>query len=243
MKKFFSQPDKVIKAAAGLGLIGLLLIVQCCAPDFFIHSFNLAVSGNIKGLAEYLRSFGWWALLISFLLDVLINALSIFPSIFLSAANGLVFGLPVGIVLSWLAETAGVVVSFYLMRYFFRDAAELLIAKSNYLQSIDAASGKYGFWWMLVARSMPYFPSGILTAVGAVSGISARDYIIANLIGKFPSTALEVVVGHDVVAHQENQVRLGLAVAAAAVLFAAGWQWRKKLSKMEAKGKKKEAKK
>ena len=56
----------------------------------------------------------------------------------------------------------------------------------------------------LFARTLPYFPSGILTAVGAVSRISARDYIIANLIGKFPSTALEVVIGHDVVNFQQR---------------------------------------
>lgn len=52
---------------------------------------------------------------------------------------------------------------------------------------------------MLILRAMPYFPSGILTALGAVSRISLKDYALANLIGKFPSTALEVVIGHDVV--------------------------------------------
>lgn len=61
---------------------------------------------------------------------------------------------------------------------------------------------------MAFARALPYFPSGILTAVGAVSSMSARDYIIANLIGKFPSTALEVVIGHDVVNFQEHSQRL-----------------------------------
>lgn len=80
---------------------------------------------------EYLRSFGPWAILISFVLDVLINAGSVFPSIFLSTANGLIFGLPLGITISWLAETTGVVISFYLMRFFFRDTAKKLIEKAT----------------------------------------------------------------------------------------------------------------
>lgn len=97
--------------------------------------FALAVSGDVEALAAYFRSFGAWAMLISFLLDVLINAGSIFPSIFISTANGLIFGLPLGILISWLAETTGVVISFWLMRYLFRGAAEKMIAKSPMLMN------------------------------------------------------------------------------------------------------------
>lgn len=174
-----------------------------------------------------MRSFGPWAVIISFLLDVLINAGSIFPSVFLSTANGLIFGLPLGIVISWLAETTGVVVSFYLMRFLFRDAAERIIAKSNSLQHIDEASGKHGLEWMAFARALPYFPSGILTAVGAVSSISARDYIIANLIGKLPSTALEVIIGHDIVNYKENMDRLGILIVVVGVVFYGYHRYRK----------------
>ncbi|MBR5487210.1 MAG: TVP38/TMEM64 family protein [Phascolarctobacterium sp.] len=163
-------------------------------------------------------------MVVSFFLDVLINAGSIFPSIFLSTANGLIFGLPLGILISWLAETVGVVISFLLMRFFFRSTAEKLIAKSNSLKHIDEASGKHGLEWMAFARALPYFPSGILTAVGAVSSISVRDYVIANLIGKFPSTALEVVIGHDLVNYKEHSERLALLVILVVLIF---WGYKK----------------
>ncbi len=165
------------------------------------------------------------------MLDVLINAGSIFPSIFLSTANGLIFGLPLGILISWLAETVGVVVSFFLMRFFFRNTAESIIAKSNALQHIDEASGKHGLEWMAFARTLPYFPSGILTAVGAVSSISARDYIIANLIGKFPSTALEVMIGHDIVNFREHTQRLAVLIIIVALIFCGYKYYRDKKKK------------
>ena len=60
--------------------------------------------------------------------------------------------------------------------------------------------------------------------------MSARDYIIANLIGKFPSTALEVVIGHDVVHFRESMVRLTVLVIVAAGVF---WIGKKKLFKKE----------
>ena len=223
-KDWLKHPDTISKVVVAVLLVALFGLIHFFAQDFFTNTFKLAVSGNVNGLVEYLRSFGPWAMVVSFFLDVLINVGSIFPSIFLSTANGLIFGLPLGILISWLAETVGVVISFLLMRFFFRSTAEKLIAKSNSLKHIDEASGKHGLEWMAFARALPYFPSGILTAVGAVSSISVRDYVIANLIGKFPSTALEVVIGHDLVNYKEHSERLALLVILVVLIF---WGYKK----------------
>lgn len=223
-KDWLKNPDTISKVVVAVLLVALFGLIHFFAHDFFTNTFKLAVSGNVNGLVEYLRSFGPWAMVVSFFLDVLINAGSIFPSIFLSTANGLIFGLPLGILISWLAETVGVVISFLLMRFFFRSTAEKLIAKSNSLKHIDEASGKHGLEWMAFARALPYFPSGILTAVGAVSSISVRDYVIANLIGKFPSTALEVVIGHDLVNYKEHSERLAVLVILVVLIF---WGYKK----------------
>ena len=232
-KDWLKNPDTISKIVVAVLLVALFGMIHFFAQDFFANTFKLAVSGNVNGLVEYLRSFGPWAIVVSFFLDVLINAGSIFPSIFLSTANGLIFGLPLGILISWLAETVGVVISFLLMRFFFRSTAEKLIAKSNSLKHIDEASGKHGLEWMAFARALPYFPSGILTAVGAVSSISVRDYVIANLIGKFPSTALEVVIGHDLVNYKEHSERLAILVVLVVLIF---WGYKKYRNKNQ-KGK------
>ena len=227
-KDWLHNPDTISKIVVAVLLVALFGLIHFFAHDFFTNTFKLAINGNVEGLVEYLRSFGPWAMVVSFVLDVLINAGSIFPSIFLSTANGLIFGLPLGILISWLAETVGVVISFLLMRFFFRSTAEKLIAKSNSLKHIDEASGKHGLEWMAFARALPYFPSGILTAIGAVSSISVRDYIIANLIGKFPSTALEVVIGHDLVNYEEHSERLAILVIVVVLIF---WGYKKYRSK------------
>lgn len=218
-KNWLKNPDTFTRAAAAVLLLILIFSINYFADGFFQSTFTMAINGDVNGLVAYLRSFGSWAIVISFLLDVLINAGSIFPSIFLSTANGLIFGLPLGILISWLAETTGVVISFLLMRFFFRSTAEKIIAKSNSLKHIDKASGEQGLKWMALARALPYVPSGILTAIGALSSISIRDYIIANLIGKFPSTALEVVIGHDIVNYKQNMDRLAVLMTAVVIIF------------------------
>ena len=89
---------------------------------------------------------------------------------------------------------------------------------------VDDFSGRNGFAVMLFARTLPYFPSGIITALGAISKIKPRDYIIANLIGKFPSTALEVAIGTDIVNFRENISRLGIIVIVAAIAYFILWK-------------------
>ena len=204
MNKKINWKSGSFKCITFLLLIGCLLAIHVFAPGVTENLCHLARGGNLKETTDYLRSFGPWAIVVSFFLDVLINALGFLPSIFLSTANGVIFGLPLGITV---------------LRYFLRDEAEKLITKSNNLKRLDEMSSKGGLTAMALARTLPYFPSGILTALGAVSRMSARDYIIANLIGKFPSTALEVVVGHDVVNFRAHMDRLAVLTTLVIIVY------------------------
>ena len=220
--------DKKKERYIQLGLLGALValgvLVHILVPGFYDDMWELVISGDVNRMAEVLQSYGPWAMVISFVLDVLINALGFLPSIFFSTANGLLFGVIPGIIISWLAETVGVVLSFMIMRYILRDTAHKVIEKSEFLLKVDDFSGKNGLAVMLFARTIPYFPSGVITALGAISQISLRDYIIANLIGKFPSTALEVIVGHDAVLLQDNLGRLTVVIVAATVVYFLLWK-------------------
>ena len=226
-----------MKAVALLLLILLFAGFRLLFPEVWDRLWHVVTSGNLQETIDYIQSFGVWAMAFSFCLDVLVNALGFLPSIFISTANGVLFGIVPGIIVSWLAETVGVILSFLLMRTFLRDSAERLIRKSPYLSRLDDFSGEKGFQMMLVARTIPYFPSGILTALGAVSRISVKDYMLSNLVGKFPSTALEVVIGHDAVLFRQHLHRLTAVVAAATLVYVAVWYIQKKRdAKKEEKG-------
>ena len=218
------KKERYIQLGLLSGLVALGLLVYVLVPGFYDDMWELILSGDVQRMAEVLQSYGPWAMVISFALDVLINALGFLPSIFFSTANGLLFGVVPGIIISWLAETVGVVLSFMIMRYILRDTAHKIIEKSEFLLKVDDFSGKNGLTVMLFARAIPYFPSGIITALGAISQISLRDYIIANLVGKLPSTALEVIVGHDAVLLQDNLGRLTVVILIASVIYFLLWK-------------------
>lgn len=209
--------------ALGLTVV-LLVVIHVLDPHFYSTMWHLATNGNMEEIAQFLQAYGPWAMLVSMLLDIFVNAVGFLPSIFISTANGLVFGIVPGIIISWIAETIGVVISFYIMRFLLRDTAHKLIAKNKMLMKVDDFSGRNGLVVMLFARTLPYFPSGVITALGAISKIKARDYIIANLIGKFPSTALEVTIGYDIVNFESQMTWLGIIVIAATIGYIILWR-------------------
>ena len=217
-----------VKIAVVILIVALFAGVHLTAPEFLPEVFDLLSRGDIVETAQYIQSYGSLAVVFSFMLTLFVNAIGFPPAIIFSTANTLIFGIVPGIILSVIAETFGVTISFILLRFFFRDSAKKLIRKSKRLSSIDKYSSKNGFTVMLIARMVPYVPSGILNAAGALSAMSLLDYFLASLVGKFPSTGIEAIIGHDAILHEEGFLRIIVVVIFAIVLIAWAWRYQKK---------------
>ncbi len=212
--------------------IGLLIIlvlvfvaIHFLDPTFYPTIYYLSETGDLNGMISYLQSFGMYAAFMSFFADVVVNIVGFLPSIFISTANGLIFGLFWGTIISWLAETVGVILSFYVMRTLFRGMAKHIIEKSQTLTQLDAHESWQA---MAIARAIPYMPNGLVTAVGALSSMSFRDYAFGCLVGKFPSVALEVILGHDMVHFEENSLRLTIVLVVVSAVYGGLWWFMKK---------------
>ena len=224
----------VLKIGAALAIILLFVIIHLIAPEFLPELFALLASGDIPATVEYIRSFGEGAIVFAFLLTLFTNALGFPPAVIFSTANVILFGIVPGIILSCIAETVGVTIAFVLMRFYFREAAEKAIAKSPFLAKVDQYSGTKGFIIMLIGRMVPYLPSAVMNAVGALSSIRLRDYVLASLVGKFPSTGIEAIIGHDIIMQQENNTRLIAVVIVAGILIYTAIRYEKNLMRTEA---------
>ncbi len=224
----------VLKVGAALAIVLLFVIIHLIAPEFLPELFTLLASGDIPATVEYIRSFGEWAVVFAFLLTLFTNALGFPPAVIFSTANVILFGIIPGIILSCVAETVGVTIAFVLMRFYFREAAEKAIAKSPFLAKVDRYSGSKGFFIMLIGRMVPYLPSAVMNAVGALSSIRFRDYVLASLVGKFPSTGIEAIIGHDIIMQQEDHTRLVIVVICAGILIYAAIRYEKHLMREEA---------
>ena len=223
----------LLKVGAALAIILLFVIIHLIAPDFLPELFALLASGDIPATVEYIRSFGEGAIVFAFLLTLFTNALGFPPAVIFSTANVILFGIVPGIILSCVAETVGVTIAFVLMRFYFREAAEKAIAKSPFLAKVDQYSGSKGFIIMLIGRMVPYLPSAVMNAVGALSSIRFRDYVLASLVGKFPSTGIEAIIGHDLIMQQEDNTRLVIVVICAGILIYGAIRYEKRMMRTE----------
>ena len=143
---------KLLKIGAALAIVLLFVIIHLIAPEFLPELFSLLASGDIPATVDYIRSFGDGALLFAFLLTLFTNALGFPPAVIFSTANVILFGIVPGIILSCVAETVGVTIAFVLMRFYFRESAERVIAKSAFLSKVDQYSGSKGFLIMLITK-------------------------------------------------------------------------------------------
>ena len=196
-------------------------------PEFFQHAYRIIENGDIIGLAEYLRSFGLWSIAITLLLFIIMTFTIVFPFMILSGAAGIMYGLFWGTIISWMGEVAGAVIMFIFARCFLRKLIESWIHKSDYLKQVDDYSEAKGFKALLIARLMPLAPSGIITAIAAISRISSRDFFLATLIGKLPPVVIKVLLGHDIVFAGENMTRLIVVASLVVVVYIGLWRYKK----------------
>lgn len=195
------------------GLALLLVIGYGMAPDFFQDAVKILKMGDIAYSVQLIQSYGQYARLVIFLIIVLINVLVVLPNVFLLAAAGAIFGVVEGTLIAWLAETIGVNISFLLMRYLFRTSAERFIENHKRLNQFNDISDRHGFRIILLARCVPYIPSGAITAMAALSSVGFKEHFFATLIGKLPSALVEVTVGHDLLAFHAHLLRLFFLLA------------------------------
>lgn len=65
-----------IKIAFFAMLLIMLAAIYVAIPDFYSTVWQLSTSGNMQGTIDYLRSFGVWAVLVSMIIDIVINLLT-----------------------------------------------------------------------------------------------------------------------------------------------------------------------
>lgn len=210
-------------------IIVAITVLYALFPEFFRHAYGIIEHGDIGALADYLRGFGWVGILVTIALFIVMTFTIVFPFMILSGAAGIVYGLWSGIFISWFGEVIGAVVMFVFARFFFREMLEALISKSVYLKKVDDYSAENGFKALLIARLLPLAPSGIITAVAAISKMNFKDFMLATVIGKLPPVVLKVLIGHDLAFANENMTRLILLCLLVVVVYAGLW-WQKKNS-------------
>lgn len=163
------------------------------------------------------------AFLISIAINIGISILGVVPSVFLTAANLVVFGFWKGTFLSFVGEAVGAIVSFLLYRKGFRKLSETKWFSYPKVKRLLAAEGKEAFLLVLSLRLLPFVPSGIVTFVAAIGRMSLLLFVAASSLGKLPALLLEAYSVYQVM----NWTWQGKVISTVFAVFLFIFTWKK----------------
>jgi len=182
---FLQQNQKAIL----ITLLGLLLLWWSRAP--ILNFLRWIVDRD--AVAEYMVSYGDWAMLVYLSLLVLQVIIALIPGQALVFAAGYIFGfiptllvtIPVAVLSSQLA--------FLLARRFGKPIAYRL-ASQKAIDRWEGMSRNQGIAFYFLAFNLPIFPSDAMCYVAGLGMISGVRFLLANFLGRFVSTIFTVTV-------------------------------------------------
>jgi uncharacterized membrane protein YdjX (TVP38/TMEM64 family) len=152
---------------------------------------------SLEDIKDLIISWGLAAPLMSIILMTLQAVIAPLPAFLITAANGLVFGLYWGTIISWTGAMCGALVSFMMSRFFYNSFSKKIRGHRRGLEYLERIESKYGFRVILTARLMPFISFDLISYAAGLSTIKARSFFIATGIGMLPATIVYTVFGSE----------------------------------------------
>lgn len=130
-----------------------------------------------------------------FVLFYAFAAVVLLPDSLLTIAAGVIFGLTRGLVLVSIGSMCGAAAAFFLGRTLARDWVRVRSERWPKFHALDRAIARHGFWVVFLTRLSPVIPYGLLNYTYSVTGVRARDYLLASWVGMLPASLLYVYAG------------------------------------------------
>lgn len=152
-------------------------------------------SGFFEIIINAIQSLGMWAVP-AFLAVYVLSCLLFSPSVIMTCAAGVLFPVPLGIVLSLLGTSVGSVTALLIGRYGLRSLIEKKAKGNQQFQKLDEAIRREGWKIAVLARLTPIFPFSIGNYLFGATSIPAWLYAVSAFIGTIPSASVYVFIGH-----------------------------------------------
>lgn len=183
--------------AALMGLI-CLIFYHKQVWEFLLEIFDAFQS--IETAREYIKSYGAFAPVVSALLMIFQSVIAPLPAFFITFANGALFGIWWGTLLSWSSAMLGAAGCFYIARLIGARHVAKLISQ----QAVDKTNQffeKYGNYAVLIARLIPILSFDVVSYAAGLTPMRFLGFWIATGIGQLPATVVYAYLGERISAH------------------------------------------
>ncbi|MEQ6389962.1 TVP38/TMEM64 family protein [Bacillaceae bacterium S4-13-58] len=212
------------------GLIVLVIPVLTFFPSVQKGIF-LLMDGDSQGLIAWIRSWGMLAPILSIFLMVLQAIAAPLPAFLITGANGMVFGIFWGVIISWIGATAGATVSYYLAKIFGKTVIPRKYQDKKWLKKWEQVSEKHGFTIVLVSRLIPVVSFDFISYAAGFTRMRISHFLFGTGIGMIPGTIIYTIIGHDFLQLEDYKGRFIILLLLLTFLFVIGLWVRKRYIK------------
>ena len=146
-----------------------------------------------EAFVELIRGWGAWGIAGSIGLMIL-HSFVPFPAECLAIANGVVFGLLWGTLITWSGAMLGAWLAFALARTLGRPFVSRMVSERHWGR-IDSWSGTHGWSALLAARLVPVIAFNLINYAAGLVNVSWWTFTWTTALGILPLTFLMVLLG------------------------------------------------
>ena len=205
-----SQQQKTLRTARNvvLGLIWVGIIVI-----LFIHRKELSA----EGIARYTPKNPWLAAIVMLALFALKSLSIVIYSGLLYAANGILFPLPVAIVLNLIGTVIMVSLPYLIGRRTGASVVDEIRAKYPKAEAIHDLRAKNDFLFAFLVR-MVRMPSDVASLYMGAVHVEYKKYLLGSLLGMLPHTITYPIIGMSIRDIRSPQFIISLCAEIAYIL-------------------------
>ncbi|MGE5243085.1 MAG: TVP38/TMEM64 family protein [Betaproteobacteria bacterium] len=215
------------RTASLLALAAIVVIVVSPVRHTLGRGIALLATGQLAQFQQFLLTLGAWAPAASIGL-MIVEALAIpVPVTIIMVANGLVFGVWGGLLVSAAGGLAGAIAAYVIGRSVGRALLERFVSASS-LAAADRLMARYGRWAIVIERWIPGIPGDPVSYVAGITRLPAPAFVGLTLAGLLPANLVAAYLGSRIGGDVPLRYWLpGLALAVAAWV---AWRMRNRIT-------------
>lgn len=183
-------------------ILGLAVTASLLLSLYIYKPVSFEEISTVEGIIKYTRAFGVLMPIASFTIGAFQAMFPAIPFFILCIANGIMFDMAGGILLTWASTLTGATILFHISRRLGYDWAANRY-KQAFKNKLENMNGYRGFLILLGLRLMPYFPAPLVNIMAGVSKINYWWFFFASAIGKLPLILGYTILGTSLL-HTKN---------------------------------------
>lgn len=179
------------------------------------------MDGFFTNIDLWLAGLGVWAYVVAPLVMATVSILPV-PAEAPAFANGVLFGVVVGSVVTWSGAMLGAWISYEIAQAYGRPLARRIV-KPPALEKVDHLAESAGWWGLLVARFIPLVAFTALNWGAGLSGVPRWRFLWTTALGIIPGAILFTSSGVGLGALYRRSPLWAAALALAVLVGIAVW--------------------